>query len=91
VYYKCVKFHKNPISGLGGVALTRYMDERTDGQGDSYIHTHPPPNFVCAGIITLIQFRHITLVKMSFICLTYINVYRVLLASIKANESKIKK
>jgi hypothetical protein len=21
---KCVKFHKNPISGLGGVALTRY-------------------------------------------------------------------
>jgi hypothetical protein len=31
VYYKCVKFHKNPISGLGGVALTRYRD----GQGDS--------------------------------------------------------
>jgi hypothetical protein len=29
VYYKCVKFHKNPISGLGGVALTRYMDRRT--------------------------------------------------------------
>jgi hypothetical protein len=24
VYYKCVKFHKNPMSGLGGVALTRY-------------------------------------------------------------------
>jgi hypothetical protein len=24
VYYKCVMFHKNPISGLGGVALTRY-------------------------------------------------------------------
>jgi hypothetical protein len=24
VYYKCVKFHKNPISGLGGVVLTRY-------------------------------------------------------------------
>jgi hypothetical protein len=24
VYYKCVKFHKIPISGLGGVALTRY-------------------------------------------------------------------
>ena len=30
VYYKCVKFHKNPISRLGGVALTRYMDGRTD-------------------------------------------------------------
>jgi hypothetical protein len=24
VYYKCVKFHKNPMSGLGGVALIRY-------------------------------------------------------------------
>ena len=24
VYYNCVKFHKNPISCLGGVALTRY-------------------------------------------------------------------
>jgi hypothetical protein len=28
-YYKCVKFHKNPISHLGGVVLTRYMDGRT--------------------------------------------------------------
>ena len=53
MYYKCVKFHKNPISRLGGVALTRYMDGRTDGQtdgrtdgqGDSYI----PPNFVYGG------------------------------------------
>jgi hypothetical protein len=25
VYYNCVKFHKNPISRLGGDALTRYM------------------------------------------------------------------
>jgi hypothetical protein len=24
VYHKCVKFHKNPISRLGGAALTRY-------------------------------------------------------------------
>jgi hypothetical protein len=24
VYYKCAKFHINPKSGLGGVALTRY-------------------------------------------------------------------
>jgi hypothetical protein len=24
VYYTCVKFHKNPISGLGGVTITRY-------------------------------------------------------------------
>jgi hypothetical protein len=31
VYYKCVKFHKNPISGLGGVALTRYMDDGRTG------------------------------------------------------------
>ena len=26
MYYNCVKFHKTPISRLGGVALTRYMD-----------------------------------------------------------------
>jgi hypothetical protein len=32
VYYKCVKFHKNPISRLGGVVLTRYMDGRKDGR-----------------------------------------------------------
>jgi hypothetical protein len=25
VYYKCVKFHKNPMSGLGGVVLARYI------------------------------------------------------------------
>jgi hypothetical protein len=24
VYYNCVKFHKTPISRLGGVVLTRY-------------------------------------------------------------------
>jgi hypothetical protein len=24
VYYNCEKFHKTPISRLGGVALTRY-------------------------------------------------------------------
>jgi hypothetical protein len=39
VYYKCVKFHKNPISGLGAVALTRYMDERTD----VYLVSETPP------------------------------------------------
>ena len=52
MYYKCVKFHKNSISGLGGVALTSYMDgrtdERTDGQGDSYI---PPKTLFAGGII----------------------------------------
>jgi hypothetical protein len=47
VYYKCVELHKNPIGGLGGVALTRYMDGWTDGQGDSYIP--PEKNFVCGG------------------------------------------
>jgi hypothetical protein len=45
VYYKCAKFHKNPISRLGGVALARYMD----GQGDSYI---PPQTLFAGGIIT---------------------------------------
>jgi hypothetical protein len=48
--------YKNPISGLGGVALTRYMDGRkdgwTDGQGDSYI----PPK-LCWEIIQLILSR----------------------------------
>ena len=44
VYYKCVKFHKNPTSRLGGVALTRYMD----GRGDSYI---PPQTLFAGGII----------------------------------------
>jgi hypothetical protein len=48
VYYKCVKFHKNPISGLGGVALTRYMDGQTDGRTDRVIPIYPP-NFVCGG------------------------------------------
>jgi hypothetical protein len=43
VYYKYVKFHKNPISHLGGVALTRYMDGRTGW----FLYT--PPNFVCGG------------------------------------------
>ena len=33
------------FSRLGGVALTRYMDRRTDGQGDSYI----PPKTLFAG------------------------------------------
>jgi hypothetical protein len=48
VYYKCVKFHKNPICRLGGVALTRYMDGRTDGRTDRVIPIYPP-NFVCGG------------------------------------------
>ena len=42
VYYKCVKFHKNPIRCLGGVALTRYMDGRTDKQMDRVIPIYPP-------------------------------------------------
>ena len=40
MYYKCVKFHKNPISGLG-VALTRYMDGRTDRRTDGVIPIYP--------------------------------------------------
>jgi hypothetical protein len=39
VYYNCLKFHKNPISCLGGVALTRYM----------------PPSFSHEGIWLLVQ------------------------------------
>ena len=48
MYYNCVKFHKNSISSLVGVALTRYMDGRTDGQGDSYI---PSQTLFAGGII----------------------------------------
>jgi hypothetical protein len=44
VYYKCVKFHKNPISHLGGDALTRYMDGWTDGRTDRVIPIYPPNN-----------------------------------------------
>ena len=46
VYYKCVKFHKNPISRLGGVALTRYMDGRTGW----FLYT--PQTLFAGGIIT---------------------------------------
>ena len=55
VYYNCVKFHKTPISLLGGVALTRYTtpfsymaDGRTEGRTDRVIPIYPP-NFVCGG------------------------------------------
>ena len=56
VYYNCVKFHKTPISRWGGVALTRYMDgrtdRRTDGQGDYYI---PTQTLFAGGIIIALQ------------------------------------
>ena len=45
-----VKFHCNPLSGVGGDALTRYvdrrMDGRTDGQTDRVIPIYPPQTFV---------------------------------------------
>jgi len=50
VSFLCIKFHQNTSSGLRGVALTKSVDRRTDGQtdrqGDSYI---PSLNFVCGG------------------------------------------
>ena len=69
VYYKCLKFHKNPISGLGGVALTRYMDGQTDGQGDSHI---PPQTLFAVGIIIGISQQTV-----STTCLIYLteNIY----------------
>jgi hypothetical protein len=45
VYYKFVKFHKNPISRLGGVALTRYMDGRTGW----FLYTPLPPTLFAGG------------------------------------------
>jgi hypothetical protein len=44
VYYNCIKFHKTPISRLGGVALTKYMDGRTGW----FLYT-PAKKFVCGG------------------------------------------
>jgi hypothetical protein len=62
VYHKCVQFHNNPISGLGGILLTRYMDGRTDvtdgwtdGQVDSYV---PPQTFFAGDIIKPTQFEN---------------------------------
>ena len=53
MYYKCVKFHKHPISGLGGVALTRYMDGRTDGRMDGrtgrFLYSPPKKKTLFAG------------------------------------------
>jgi hypothetical protein len=60
VYYKCAKFHKNPISRLGGVALTRYMDGltdvRRDGRTDGWTDRMIPlylQNLFAGGIIRL--------------------------------------
>jgi hypothetical protein len=50
VYYNCVKCHKNPISRLGGVALTRYKDGWTDGQTGWFLYT--PQTLFAGGIIT---------------------------------------
>jgi hypothetical protein len=44
---------KNSINSLVGVALTRYMDGRTDGRTDRVIPIYPPPNFVRGGIMIL--------------------------------------
>jgi hypothetical protein len=49
MYYNCVKFHKNSISSLVGVALTRYMDGWTDGRTD--YHTPYQPEML--GLLTL--------------------------------------
>jgi hypothetical protein len=48
VYYNWVKFHKNSIGSLVGVALAKYMD----GQGDSYI---PHQTLFAGGIINLVS------------------------------------
>ena len=39
------KFHQNPLSGLGGVAMTRYIDRRMDGQTDGVIPVYPQTLF----------------------------------------------
>jgi hypothetical protein len=49
VHYNWVKLHKTPISRLGGVALTRYMDGRTDRVIPIYPPPPPPPQTLFAG------------------------------------------
>jgi hypothetical protein len=64
VYYNCVKFHKTPISHLGGVALTRYMDGRTDGRTGWFLYT--PQTLFAGGIIiylSVISWRSVLLVE----------------------------
>jgi hypothetical protein len=44
LYYNCVKFHKNSISSLVGVALTRYMNPPTfTKKGVMYLVSATPP------------------------------------------------
>jgi hypothetical protein len=73
VYYKCAKCHKNPISGLGGVALT--MDGRTDGWTDGragwFLYT---PQALFVGVIItalcvgdLLSYLFIKLMQIHFI------------------------
>ena len=51
VYYKCAKCHKNPIGCLGGVALTRYMDDgQANGRTGWFLYTLPKTLFA-GGII----------------------------------------
>jgi hypothetical protein len=54
----CILTHKNPISRLGGVTLTRYIDGRidghtTDGRTDRVIPMHPQT--LCAGGIHIVN------------------------------------
>jgi uncharacterized RmlC-like cupin family protein len=57
VYYNCLKFHKNSISSLVGVALTRYMDGRTGR------FLYIPPNFVCGGYNNKIATKTVVIIQ----------------------------
>ena len=79
VYYKCAKFHKNPITRLGGVALTRYMDELTDvrrdgwtdGWTDRVIPLYPQTLFA-VGIIRLCPVEVCAKTKSVFVKLKFV-------------------
>ena len=79
MYYKCAKFHKNPITRLGGVALTRYMDELTDvlrdgwtdGWTDRVIPLYPQTLFA-VGIIRLCPVEVCAKTKSVFVKLKFV-------------------
>ena len=69
VYYKCVKFRKNPISSLGGVALTRYMDGRTGW----FLYT--PQTLFAGGIILPEYLKLETFVHLIYMKIHWLRIY----------------
>lgn len=48
----------NPMVGLGGLSLTKYVDKEKDRHDDSYYTVYPLTNFVCGSISICIKENH---------------------------------